>query len=56
VAVGRASLSQWLMLVAGRSPYKGRYGKREAIAMVRDERITDAKTIAAVLWLRSFGA
>jgi len=28
----------------------------EAIAMVRDGRITDSKTVAALLWVRSFGA
>ena len=27
----------------------------EAIAMVRDGRITDAKSVAALLWVRSFG-
>jgi ADP-ribose pyrophosphatase len=27
----------------------------EAIRMVRDGRITDAKTVAALLWMRSFG-
>jgi ADP-ribose pyrophosphatase len=27
----------------------------EAIAMVRDGRITDSKTVAALLWVRSFG-
>jgi ADP-ribose pyrophosphatase len=28
---------------------------QEAIAMVRDGRITDAKTVAALLWVKSFG-
>jgi ADP-ribose pyrophosphatase len=28
----------------------------EAIAMVKDGRITDAKTVAALLWVRMFGA
>lgn len=28
----------------------------EAIAMVRDGRITDAKSVAALLWVKSFGA
>ena len=27
----------------------------EALAMVRDGRITDAKSVAALLWMRTFG-